>query len=147
MFVVDTNILVYAANEDQEENSTCKPLVEKWCNQTSIWHSTWAILYEFMRVVTHPRVFVRPWSTSEAWKFIEGMLQSPGLVVLTETERHEIAAAEFFAAHPFVTGNLIFDAHTAILMKEHGISTIYTRDSEFYKFSFANVIDPLKQKG
>ena len=145
MFVVDTNILVYAANEDQEEYDICKPLVEKLCNQTGIWHVTWAILYEFARVVTHPRVFVRPWSSPEAWRFIESLLLSPGLVVLTETERHSAVAAEFFRAHPYISGNLIFDVHTAVLMKEHGISTIYTRDSEFHKFSFVDVIDPLKQ--
>jgi len=145
MFVVDTNILVYAANEDQGEYDICKPLVEKWCNQTGIWHVTWGILYEFMRVVTHPRVFVRPWSSSEAWRFIESLLLSPGLVVLTETERHSTVATEFFNAHRYASGNLIFDVHTAVLMKEHGISTIYTRDSEFHKFSFVSVVDPLKQ--
>ena len=144
MFVVDANILVYAANQDGAEYATCKTLVESWCNQRGIWHITWGILYEFMRVVTHPRVFPQPWSCREAWNFIENLFLSPGLVVLTETEMHSRVAADFFTEHPFVSGNLVFDAHTAILMREHGIATIYTRDSEFHKFSFVNVIDPLK---
>jgi len=144
MFVVDTNILVYAANQDGAEYSTCKSLVESWCNQSGIWHVTWAILYEFTRVVTHPRVFQQPWSSGEAWRFIESLLLSPGLVVLAETETHSRVAADFFAEHPFVSGNLVFDAHTAILMREHGIEKIYSRDAEFHKFSLVTVIDPLK---
>ena len=144
MFVVDTNILVYAANQDMREHGECRKLLEGWCNQPNIWHVPWTVLYEFMRVVTHPKVFQQPWSVKEAWTFVETLVKSPGLRVLTETARHPRIAAEMVEAHPFVAGNLIFDLHTAILMREHGIETIYTRDAEFHKFSFLKVIDPLK---
>jgi len=30
------------------------------------------------------------------------------------------------------------------LMKEHGVKTIYTRDTDFHKFPFLDVIDPLQ---
>jgi toxin-antitoxin system PIN domain toxin len=144
MFVVDTNILVYAANRDAAEHLTCKRLVESWCNQSGIWHVTWGILYEFVRVVTHPRVFPSPWLSGRAWSFVETLLLSAGLVVLKETELHAKVGAELLGEYPHVSGNLIFDVHTAILMREHGISRIYTRDAEFHKFSFISVIDPLK---
>ena len=42
-----------------------------------------------------------------------------------------------------VRGNLVHDAHTAILMHEHGIREIYTRDADFHRFSFLRVVDPL----
>ena len=32
---------------------------------------------------------------------------------------------------------------TAILMREHGIKTIYTRDTDFHRFPFLEPIDPL----
>ena len=144
MFVVDTNVLVYAANEDADGHGVCRGLVESWCNQTGVWHTTWGILYEFLRVVTHPRVFPRPWLTNEAWSFVESLLASPGLTVLTETARHQEVAAGFLDEHPFVSGNLLFDARTAILMREHGIERVYSRDSDFHKFSSVKVIDPLK---
>ena len=94
MFVVDTNILVYAANRDAAEHLTCKRLVESWCNQSGIWHVTWGILYEFVRVVTHPRVFPSPWLSGRAWSFVETLLLSAGLVVLKETELHAKVGAE-----------------------------------------------------
>ena len=37
---------------------------------TAVWHITWGIAYEFLRVVTHPRVFPSPWTVGEAWAFI-----------------------------------------------------------------------------
>lgn len=144
MFLVDTNILVYGANEDAEEYQICRGLLREWCGQLSIWHITWGIVYEFLRIVTHPRVFSRPWSSSAAWEFVEALLSAPGLSVLTETELHAETAEEFFRQHPFISGNLLFDAHTAILMKEHGIERIYTRDADFHKFSSVHVVDPLK---
>jgi predicted nucleic acid-binding protein len=34
---------------------------------------------------------------------------------------------------------------TAILMREHGISTIYTRDADFRRFPFLQVVDPVRE--
>ena len=43
-----------------------------------------------------------------------------------------------------LAGNLISDLHIAALMREHGIKTIYTRDSDFQRFPFLEVRDPLQ---
>jgi hypothetical protein len=32
-------------------------------------------------------------------------------------------------------------SHTAILMREHGIREIYTRDTDFHRFPFLRVVD------
>jgi predicted nucleic acid-binding protein len=44
---------------------------------------------------------------------------------------------------PWLSGNVIHDAHTAILMREHGTLRICTRDADFHRFSFLEVVDPL----
>ena len=41
-------------------------------------------------------------------------------------------------------GNLLHDARTAILMREHGIGRICTRDTDFNQFPLLEVIDPLR---
>jgi uncharacterized protein len=41
-----------------------------------------------------------------------------------------------------VRGNLVPDAHLAALLRQHGIRTLYTNDSDFRKFSFPDVQDP-----
>ena len=121
MFVVDTNILLYAADRDSPEHAPCRMRLDSWRRQSSPWHLTWGIVYEFLRVITHPNVFRNPLTMAEAWSFIEALLASPGLSILAGTEHHQRVASEFFKEIPDLRGNIVFDAHTAILMKEHGI--------------------------
>lgn len=50
---------------------------------------------------------------------------------------------EVIADLPALAGNLFHDAHTAILMREHGIRRICSRDTDFHRFAFLEVVDPL----
>lgn len=143
MFVVDTNVLVYAANGGSPYHATCRQNVESWRRQAAAWYVTWGILYEFLSVMTNPRVFERPWSASEAWNFIEALLASPGLGVLVPSDRHATVAGEVIASLPHLNASLMYDAQTAVLMREHGVSKIYTRDTDFHRFPFIQPIDPL----
>lgn len=72
MFVVDTNVLLYAANTDAAEHGRCRDLLESWRGRSTVWYTTWAIL-----------------------------------------------------------------------MREHGVRRIYTRDADFHRFPFVEVLDPL----
>lgn len=143
MFVVDTNVLIYAADADAAEHQRCRESLEQWRGQATPWYLTWGIVYEFLRVTTHPRVFPKPWSSPEAWSFLDAVLASPTLRVLSETSRHAAILAELIAATPQLRGNLVHDAHTAALMREHGIAKIVTRDTDFHRFGFLEVVDPL----
>ena len=143
MFVVDTNILVYARDSGAREHDKCKRLLEDWRRSPAAWYTTWSILYEFLRVVTHPRVFRRPLSLEEAWHFLDSIFASRGLRILANGSNHATVAATTFGEIQGIRGNLLHDAHTAILMREHGIRRIYTRDTDFHRFPFLEVIDPL----
>jgi predicted nucleic acid-binding protein len=72
------------------------------------------------------------------------LLASPGLGILVPTQRHADVAEEVIAELSHLAGNLFHDAHTAILMREHGIKQICTRDTDFNRFPFLEVIDPLQ---
>jgi predicted nucleic acid-binding protein len=67
-----------------------------------------------------------------------------GLAVLVPTERHADVAEEVILELPHLSGNLLHDAHTAILMREHGIGRICTRDTDFNQFKFLEIIDPVR---
>jgi len=75
---------------------------------------------------------------------VMALLASPGLSVLVATQRHADVAAEVIAELPHLAGNLLHDAHTAILMREHGVRRICTRDTDFNQFPFVEVIDPIR---
>ena len=143
MFVVDTNLLLYAAETSFPEHERARRLLLEWREGADALFLTWKIVYEFLRVCTHPRVFVRPWSAPEAWSFVEALLAAPGLQLLVETERHPAIARAVLDEIPDLRGNLVHDAHTAVLMREHGIREIRTRDADFHRFSFLKVVDPL----
>jgi predicted nucleic acid-binding protein len=86
----------------------------------------------------------RPWSAAAAWGFVTALLASPGLTILVATQRHADVAGQVLAELPHLAGNLLHDAHTAILMREHGIGRICTRDTDFSRFPFLEVIDPVR---
>ena len=144
MFVVDTNILVYAADVDSEFHGPCRALLDQWRAQTSAWFLTWGIVFEFLRVTTHPRVFCKPWPAARAWSFVEALLASPALGLLIPGSRHPQVVAEIIREVPHAHGNLMHDLATAALMREHGIKTVYTRDTDFHRFRFLDVVDPVR---
>jgi uncharacterized protein len=144
VFVVDTNVLLYAADQDSEFHTACRRLIEDARTQPAPWFLTWGICYEFLRVSTHPRVYTRPWSPARARQFLDALLASSGLTLLTPTPRHASVLRQCLDEMPETRGNLMHDLHTAVLMREHGVSRIVTRDADFHRFDFLDVIDPLR---
>ena len=142
MVLVDTNVLIHAADRECAEYAACRGLIERLRAQPLPWYLTWPVIYEFLRVTTHPRVMRRPWGLTEAWGFVSVLLDSPGLAVIAATERHAEVAAQVIAELPHLAGNLLHDTHTAILMREHGIRRIVTRDTDFHRFPFLEPLDP-----
>jgi toxin-antitoxin system PIN domain toxin len=143
MFVVDTNVLVYAADPDSEFHPVCRDRLRIWRGQAAPWYVTWSICYEFLRLCTHARVFRRPWTAVQGWEFLGTLLDSPVATMLLATARHGDLLREVIAEVPHLRGNILHDVHTAVLMREHGIRDIYTRDTDFSRFRFLRVIDPL----
>ncbi len=143
MFVVDTNVLVYAADQSAPEHERCRALVEQWRRRHGAWFLTWGVVYEFLRVVTHPRVMRHPWTMEAGLGFIAALQESPGLAFLVPTSRHAAVLAEVADEVPGLVGNIIHDCQTAVLMREHGIRRVCTRDTDFHRFPFVEPIDPL----
>jgi predicted nucleic acid-binding protein len=140
----DTNVLVYAADEASEFHTPCTARLEEARNNPSSSFLTWNVCYEFLRITTHlgaPRILFDP---QAAQRFLSGLLNSPGFSVLCPTDRHADVLSQTLLELPWVRGNVFFDLHTAVLMRENGISEICTRDSDFLRFPFLTVIDPLR---
>jgi hypothetical protein len=56
VLAVDTNVLVCAADADSQFHGPCRDWLERQRARPDAWYTTWGILYEFLRVTTHPRV-------------------------------------------------------------------------------------------
>jgi toxin-antitoxin system PIN domain toxin len=130
---IDTNVLVYSEIVSSTHHSAARLLLTELAEGRAPWAIPWPCVYEFLRVVTHPRVFSPPVPLTIALEDLEQILASPTLVLLSETERHaEVMAA--VVRESAVTGNLIHDAHIAALCIEHGVSELVTGDRDFSRF-------------
>ncbi len=82
MLTVDTNVLVYAADVDSQFHVPCRNWLERQRTRPDAWYTTWGILYEFLRVTTHPRVMRRPWTApalGNLWRRSSPLRVSPSL--------------------------------------------------------------------
>ena len=144
MIAFDTNVLIYAANEASEFHDACRHSIEEARDDPSPAFLTWSICYEFLRVLTHARTHPSPRTSQDAWRFLKGLLDSAGFALLTPTERHGAVLERTLAELPDIRGLAMHDLHIAVLMREHGISRICTRDRGFHRFPFLEVVDPLR---
>jgi toxin-antitoxin system PIN domain toxin len=142
-FLVDTNVLTYAVNRDCGEHGAAREALERWLSGPEPWATAWHLVYEFLRVSTHPRVFPRPLSAAQALAFLEPILASDLVTVLVATPRHEEVMRATMAEFGRPAGNIFHDLHTAVLMREHGVGEIMTADTDFRKFRFLKVTDPV----
>lgn len=143
MFLVDTNILLYAVNPDFNEHPAAFAAIEKARDGSELWFLTWGVIYEFLRVSTHRAVFSKPLSLAAAWDWINRLRESQSCQVLAETERHTEIMGELLSRHARMSGNVVHDLHTAALMLEHGVQEIRTADADFHQFKFLRVVNPV----
>ena len=60
MRAIDTNILVYSEITTSTHHRIERELVTELAEGAVAWAIPWPCIYEFLRVVTHPRVFSPP---------------------------------------------------------------------------------------
>jgi toxin-antitoxin system PIN domain toxin len=147
VLVLDTNVLFDAAVDSSEFHAPCRQRLDQWRRERSQILLTWNVCYEFLRITTHPRAVLRePWTSRRACGFLRTLLSEPGFALLAATPRHAAVLAQTLEEVPEARGNLIYDVHTTVLMREHGIRRICTRDADFQRFPFLEIVDPLQGK-
>lgn len=102
------------------------------------------ILYEFLRVATHPRVFPQPLTWREALGFLTPFVEADNVGILGAEDGHWAILSDVLARLTHPSGNLFFDVRTVVLMREHGIRRIYTTDTDFLQFPDIDVVNPLR---
>jgi len=141
MQAIDTNILILAEVESSPRHGPALDLLRGLAEGALPWAIPWPCLYEFLRVVTHPRVFHPPVPLNIALQDLKQILASPSLFLLAETGRHA-SVLEQVLRQAGPTGNLIQDAHIVALCLEHGISELITGDRDLSRFEGLKIVNP-----
>jgi uncharacterized protein len=134
LIAVDTNILVYAHRQELPKHEAAVARLTALAEGRARWALPVFVLGEFLRVITHPRLFSPPFTPGEACTALSRILLSPSLTVLLPGAAFPDLLLE--AIHEAkAAGNLVFDAQVVALCREAGVRALLTEDRDFARFS------------
>lgn len=141
----DTNILIYAANEDCPEHAICKSLLIGAASAPDQWIVADQVYLELYRALRNPRVLRRPLNAIQAATHIELLRDGFGFLhcgYVTECWGPLMLQLK--------EGNFPYqrthDAVLAATLLQHGVKVFHTRNTkDFINSGFKQVIDPLSQ--
>jgi toxin-antitoxin system PIN domain toxin len=141
-YSIDVNLLVYASDASSPHQKGALSFLSARADDPDILCLAWPTLMSYMRLATHPTLFRSPLPPEEAARNVETLLSLPRARVLSEGERFWETYGQVTAGRP-TRGNAVPDAHLAALLRQHGVTTLYTADSDFRRFPWLRVINPL----
>ena len=133
MIAVDTNKLIYAHREETDLHAVADARLVRLAEGDEFWCPPVFCITEFLRVVTHRRVFNPPSTTLDAMEFIENLLESLTCAVAYPEEQF-LDRFKAILEESDARGNLVFDAQIAAICREQGIPAILTNDRDFERF-------------
>lgn len=137
---VDANLLLYAANADDDAHPVAIELLIRLAGGPDLLHLFWPTIMGFLRLATHPAVFPTPLSPRDATAAVTALIERPN--VRTHAEGDDFWELYLATSDPQTRGNHVPDAHLAALMRQHGVSIIYSRDRDFRRYDSIEVRDP-----
>jgi len=141
-YSLDVNLFLYASDRSSPFHNGAGTFLQKCATDSELCYVTWPTLMSYLRIATHPRIFTHPLSPAEALNNIKRLLGLPQVRTLSEGEGFLTLYEEMTRAAP-VRGNLVPDAHLVALLRQHDVKTLYTTDTDFRKFAWLTVKNPL----
>jgi toxin-antitoxin system PIN domain toxin len=141
MIAIDTNVLVYAQRSETPHHEAALRLVRDLATGAAPWAVPWPCIAEFVRLVTHHRLFDPPTPMADALANLESLLSSPSLQLLAPTRVHVALLAEVLEESG-VAGAEVRDAEIVAICRQHGVRELLTADRGFRLFRGLKVRDP-----
>ena len=142
MIVPDTNLLIYAYNEQDPDHAAARRWWEALLGGSELIGIPWVVSTGYIRIITHRGVADPPVDLARAVDDVGRWFELPHVVAidagpdhLTHFRRNLVAAG--------VGGNLVTDAHIAALAMEYE-AEVHSHDSDFGRFPGLRWHDPLR---
>lgn len=140
-YAFDVNVLLYASDRASPFHRRAVEFLTGCASRREIFYVTWPTAMTYLRIATHPAIFVTPLAPDDAVRNLESLLRLPHARFLGEDEGFWDAYRRA-TRDVVVRGNLVPDAHVAALLVQHGVRTFYTSDADFRRFGFLDVRNP-----
>ena len=146
MIAVDTNLLVYAHRRESRHHAAAASILRALAGGDAPWAIPWPCCYEFLSVVTNPRIWGdNPTSSERAWAQLAAWMASPSMRLIGETDGFA-EILERFVVRPRVLGGVVHDARIAAICLAHGAEALLTRDRDFSLFPELRTRDPIDDR-
>jgi toxin-antitoxin system PIN domain toxin len=130
--LVDTNVLLYAADTGAEHHRSARTWLEDAVSSLATVLVPWPCVIGFLRNSTNPRFYPRPTSAESSLSFLHAVLTAPVVINGEPDHRHLDRVATLLAATG-TGGNLVNDAHLAALALQYD-ATVVSYDNDFSRF-------------
>ena len=132
MILPDVNILVHSFRPDSLDHKNCRSWLDSVVNGDTRYGMSPQVLSSMVRIVTHPKIFIKPSSPDEVLEFCDVLLtQNHCVTIIPGGEHWNIFKRLCVKAD--ARGNLVQDAWFAALAIESGCEWI-TLDRDFARF-------------
>jgi predicted nucleic acid-binding protein len=140
---LDTNVLLYAADEDCREHAAAIKLVNDALQSPDEWILADQVLFELYAGLRHPGVFNTPLSATEAARRVAFLREESGFSFCC----HELRTWPMIHAElskPTFPRRRTYDLLLAVTLRSNGVSEFHTRNTAAFRSAgFDRLINPI----
>lgn len=133
MQMPDVNILVYAHREESPAHAHYAAWLTGLADGPAPFALSELVLHGFVRVATNRKIFDPPSTSTQAFRFLDALLERPGCCLIRPGEDHWAIFRQLCAERE-LKGNLVADAVHAAVAIESGCEWV-TADTDFARFA------------
>lgn len=141
MISIDTNILLYAQNQDCAEHSRAAAFIADCAHRDDVAIGE-LVLLELYQLLRNPAVLERPLDAPDAAAICQHFRSNPRWALIENAPVMEQVWT--LAARPGIARRKVFDARLAYTLRHHGVRELATRNvKDFEDAGFDRVWDPV----
>ncbi|CAN5374994.1 type II toxin-antitoxin system VapC family toxin [soil metagenome] len=140
---VDTNILLYAANEDAEEHQPARKLIAGALQEPSKWIVADQVLFELYQALRNPGILQNPLSPEASAERLDFLHKQSGFL-RCRYDAHCWNPVYEILSRPETPRQRTFDVVLGVTLARNGVTHFYTRNTkDFAGIGFKEVINPI----
>ncbi|GAB5560636.1 MAG: hypothetical protein SynsKO_22830 [Synoicihabitans sp.] len=141
MIIPDANLILYAYDSESPFHQDAARWWSKLLSSKEPVGLCSVVIFAFMRLATHNRVYANPMTPTDARRHIKKWLGRPNVRLLVQGSDH-IESTCRLLEKAGTAGNLVTDAQIAALAVEFE-ATVHTADTDFGRFPDISWANPL----